>query len=201
MRIKELAKCAKDDGALTLLDEVDEDGEVVRQYVMLPNRAIYPLDGMPMLNEQTLLTVMDVPREKHSLYEVVRSVMPERARLMVEDAKLTDTQLRRGTWSLGMNGLTLTPVFRWDMDADVWFVETELLKVLADERGVELAMRKVDGSAVIVAMVGMVTVACFVPTSAHWRKDEAWQMHLAGRAGEKVYHQFCDAEGNYASAD
>ena len=106
MRIKELAKCAKDDGALTLLDEVDEDGEVVRQYVMLPNRAIYPLDGMPMLNEQTLLTVMDVPREKHSLYEVVRSVMPERARLMVEDATRTDTELRRGTWSLGMNGLT-----------------------------------------------------------------------------------------------
>lgn len=194
MRIKELAKCAKDDGTLTLLDEADENGEVVRQYVMLPNRAIYPLDGMPMLNEQTLLTVMDVPKEKHGFYEVDRARMNERLQLMVRDANRADVALKRGQWSIGMNGLTLTPVFRWDNTHDVWFVETELLKVLADERGVELAMRKVDGSTVLVAMVGLVNVACFVPTIAHWRKEEAWQMHVAGQEATRVYDEFCEAE-------
>lgn len=200
MRIKALAACAKDDGLLTLMDEADAEGEIVRQYVMLPGRAIFPLDGMPLLNEQTLLTVMDVPKEKHSCYEVVRAPMNVRAKLMMEDAKATDTDLVRGIWGLAMNGMTITPMFRWDMEGSVWFVETELLKVIADERGVELVLRMVDGSPVVVAMMGLVTIACFAPTSAHWRRDEAKQLMIAGQEAARVFERFCEEEGKHEAA-
>lgn len=200
MRIKALAACAKDDGLLTLLDEVDEEGEVVRQYVMLRNRAIYPLDGMPLLNEQTLLTVMDVPKEKHSAYQVDRARMSERLKLMVEDCKASDVEMQRGHWGLAMNGLVMTPVFSWNSeDERVWFVETDLLKVLADERGVELYLRKVDGSHVLVAMLGMVTIGCLTPCSAHWHKAGAHQLRLVGQEAAKIYDRFCEAERHEAA--
>jgi len=196
MRIKALASCAKDDGNLTLLDDITTEGMIARQYVMLPNRAIYPLDGMPLLNEETLLAVMDVPKEKRDAYQVVRAQITERLRLMMEDARNTDCDARRGIWGLAMNGMTLTPVFRWGSNDSVYFVETDLVKVLADYRGLEMAVRVVDGSPVIVVMNGLMTVACLMPTLRHWTKEEARQMHIAGMEAGRMYDRLAMAEAN-----
>lgn len=196
MRIKMLASCAKDEGNLTLLDEINEEGMVARQYVLLPGKAIFPLDGMPLLNEETLLTILDVPADKRCMYNVVRAPMGVLYKMMMEDAKGTDIAMMRGLWSIGMNGVTVTPVFDWEESSNVWFVENDLLKVLADERGVELARRTVDGSVMLLAMAGLKTLACFRPTVTHWRKEEAKQLVVAGLEAQRVYERFCDAENS-----
>ena len=110
MRIKALAKAAKEDEFFWLLDEEDEEGEIVRQYVMLPGRAIFPLDGMPIVNEETLLTVMDVPMDKRDEYNVSRIRITNDLKQMVEDARETDVVVERGLMTVGMGGRTMIPI-------------------------------------------------------------------------------------------
>ena len=96
MKLKELAKCAKEDETFTLLDEFDQEGMLVRQYVYLPERAIFPLDGLPLVNEEQLMTMMDIPKEKQSGWRVGRAQISERLSMMVSDARNTDMPARSG---------------------------------------------------------------------------------------------------------
>lgn len=186
MKIKALCKCAQeDDNILYLLDEADEDGVVVRQYVYLPERALFPLDGMPLLNEETILAVMDVPREKQAAWSVTRSTMNERLKLLAADAKATDGEARLSFVGIAMNGYTVRPVF-WESGTKTAFVESELLKVVSDHRGLEMWARKVDGTTVFVLLNGMVNVGCILPTASHWGKREALELHAAGQVAGRV---------------
>ena len=186
MKIKALCKCAQEDNnILYLLDDVDEDGAVLRQYVYLPERALFPLDGMPQLNEDTILAVMDVPQEKKCIWNVTRGTMTERLKLMAADAMHTDGEAKLSWVGIAMNGMAVRPVF-WEGGGKTAFVDSEILKVVADHRGLELCARKIDGSTVFVMLNGFVNVGCILPTNAHWGKIEAQELHAAGMLAGKV---------------
>lgn len=186
MKIKALCKCAQEDNnILYLLDDVDEDGAVLRQYVYLPERALFPLDGMPQLNEETILAVMDVPQEKKCTWNVTRSMMTGRLKMMAEDAKNTDGEAKLSWVGIAMNGMAVRPVF-WEGGGKTAFVDSELLKVVSDHRELELFARKIDGNTVFVMLNGFVNVGCILPTNAHWGKLEAQELHAAGMVAGRV---------------
>lgn len=187
MRIKALAQAAKEDEMIWLLDDVNDEGEIVRQFVMLPGRAVFPLDGMPILEKETLLAVMDVPADKRCEYEVARSVMNDALREMVADAKDSDEVVERGLITISMNGKTLLPVIS---DEKAYFVGYDLLKVLADMKGLSIAQRVVDKSKVFVVLHGMVNVACLMPETTFWSEKCAEQLMHAGEAAKTVFEKW-----------
>ena len=64
MTIKGLQKLiGKDAYNLTLLNQY-AGSQIVRQHLSVWGRAIYPMDGLPVMDEETLLAVLDVPRER-----------------------------------------------------------------------------------------------------------------------------------------
>lgn len=187
MRIKALAAAAKEDEMIMLLDEVDKDGEIVRQFVMLPGRAVFPLDGMPMLDKETLLAVMDVPADKRDQYEVMRTVMNEALLQMMADELADDEGVERGLITISMNGRTMVPVIS---EGKAYFVGYDLLKVLADMRGLSIVQRMVDGSRVFVVMNGMMNVACLIPEAGFWSERCAEQLMIAGNTARKVFESW-----------
>lgn len=187
MKIKELAKCAREDNTMTILDEFDDEGLLVRQYVMLPERAVFPLDGLPLMNEEQLLTMMDIPKEKQAGWNVGRARIDGRLRMMMEDARATDTEAHVGWISLVMNGETVSPVFSSEGGGRVGFVENDLLRVLGDMRGLDICERKVDGSRVYVMLNGMLNVGCMLPTSEHWSKRCALELAAVGVEARRVH--------------
>lgn len=158
MKIKELAKCAREDNTMTILDEFDDEGLLVRQYVMLPERAVFPLDGLPLMNEEQLLTMMDIPKEKQAGWNVGRARIDGRLRMMMEDARATDTEAHVGWISLVMNGETVSPVFSSE-----------------------------GGSRVYVMLNGMLNVGCMLPTSEHWSKRCALELAAVGVEARRVH--------------
>ena len=187
MKLKELAKCAREDETFTLLDEFDQEGMLVRQYVYLPKRAIFPLDGLPMVNEEQLMTMMDIPKEKQSGWHVGRAQMSERLSMMVSDARNTDMRARCSWIGLTMNGMAVRAVFSDENDSKIGFVENGLLKVLSDLKGLEMFERMVDGSRVYVLMNGMMNVGCLTPTKEHWSKRCAKELACVGLEARRVY--------------
>ena len=199
MKIKQLCKCAKDDeNTLYLLDEYDEEGEITRQYVNLSGRAMFPLDGMPRLNEETLLYVMDIPKEQHVAWSVVRGTINAEMKDMIADARATDGEEKLGRVGIAMNGYELRIVVSEGGDR-ISFVEGELLKVVSDYKGLDIWQRYVGKHRVFVLMNGMKAVGCVTPTNAHWGQDEALELCMAGRVGGRVYNdweQMHEAERN-----
>lgn len=66
MKIKALAALCKKGKSITILDETDENGQVTRQWICC-GTAVYPLDGMPEVTEDTILSVFDVPQSDRRL--------------------------------------------------------------------------------------------------------------------------------------
>ena len=187
MKLKALLRCAKDDEALTLLDEIDEAGMIVRQYVMLPGRAVFPLDGMPVMNENQLMTMMDIPQEKQDGWDTVRARMDEKRKMMMLDARSSDIPAHIGWTGIAMNGMEVRPVFTDDIDSKVGFVDNDLVKVLADKRDLSVYERRVDGGRVYVMLEGMCNVGCILPTQAHWTKKHAQELAEVAREAHRVY--------------
>lgn len=70
MTIKGLQKLvAKHPGEITIINQLSE-GEITRQWISVYGRGIYPADGLPTLDEETILCMLDVPRDKWSNWDV-----------------------------------------------------------------------------------------------------------------------------------
>lgn len=70
MTIKGLQKLvAKHPGDITIINQLSE-GEITRQWISVYGLGIYPADGLPTLDEETVLCMLDVPRDKWSNWDV-----------------------------------------------------------------------------------------------------------------------------------
>lgn len=187
MKLKTLLKCAKEDKSMTLLDEVDEEGMIARQYVMLNGRAVFPLDGMPLMNEAQLMTMMDIPLDEQGGWNTVRAQMDAKLKLMMLDFRSSDIAARIGWTGIAMNGMVVRPVFTDAVHGKIGFVDNELLKVLADKRDLDVYERRIDGSRVYVMMEGMCNVGCLMPTVAHWTEKHAQELAEVAREAQRVY--------------
>lgn len=108
MKIKELFNKAKDMKSVKIIDTVDENGEIKRQHIVIYD-AVYPMDGMPMVNEETLLAIMDVPADKRGEWYVYRGGS-KNIKWMLEDEQSADLEAKMGKMGLECGGVTYIQV-------------------------------------------------------------------------------------------
>lgn len=88
MTIKGLQKLvSQHPGSLIIINEL-ADGEIVRQYISVWGQGVYPADGLPTLDEESILALLDVPTDKRKSW-TVKSVPMEGmwARILEDNAE------------------------------------------------------------------------------------------------------------------
>lgn len=70
MTIKGLQKLvSQHPGNLTIINQM-ADGEITRQYISVWGQGVYPADGLPTLDEESILALLDVPTDKRKNWTV-----------------------------------------------------------------------------------------------------------------------------------
>ncbi len=159
MKLKKVAALCARQGAFYLLDEVDGDGELMRQWLG-DGRSAYPLSGLPVLDEANLCAMFDIPEKRQKKCFFKREPIPES--LNVEDCARGERALYDEWPTVEHNGYVVKPLSTND---GIVFVQTAYLSPLEDMADYLRFYQRVDGTgqAYIVAKNGMEIVAVIMP--------------------------------------
>ena len=95
--------------SVVLLDQYDESGVLQRQYVQAGS-AVFPLDGLPLLNEDTLIAILDIPADERCDW-VVQRTNAQCALSYVQDNEENDQLSELAGITFSANGYDLQPVY------------------------------------------------------------------------------------------
>lgn len=159
MKITRLASLAKDHRSITIINTT-VDGEITRQHVMI-GTAVYPMDGLPVLDGKELLAVLDVPTEKRMEYSVyMRDMWPDMLLITADnhqtdrEASVIDTTICT-PWADVLSAYT---------QSGMMFMNAEYRRVIEKEKAVTWWSRKRDsGATVLVAKKGYQAIATIMP--------------------------------------
>lgn len=167
MKFSKLAALARRKKSMFLISTYDPAGEeVVRQHLLIES-AMYPLDGMPVMNADELLAAIDAPKDKRNEYYVHEKAMdmmlwqfcednPEKE----EDAEATLLSVMLDTF----HGSIIPAQTPWG----IRFIEAEYKQVLSGEKGVAWwARRTGEKSVALIAKRGYQTI-CSIATTMFW---------------------------------
>ena len=162
MQIKAIARLAKETETLSLLDEPGRQHIVIRT-------ALFPLDGLPPLTEETVLAVLDVPVGNRVDYTVTRSNAGIFEAYIADntdgdrEAKLTDALISIG-------GESVRPVYTpYGM---VCIREADRKPIADSEKTAEYFVRLHDNKPIIVVKNGFQLIAAFMPCTGWAAKEE-----------------------------
>lgn len=186
MKIKALAALCKKEKSITILDETDENGQVTRQWICC-GTAVYPLDGMPEVTEDTILSVFDVPQSDRRLYSVGRGPVNNMSRYLADNED-ADREATMGSMTIGVGGDVIKPIYT---PYGLITIKAEMLKPVEDSsKTAQYFARELPTGTVIVVKNGFQAVATIVQYN-HWAMwdriaEELGDMsRLAARLEEK----------------
>lgn len=179
MKIKKIAAICNQEGVFRLYNHVDSQG-VVAQWLGTQS-AIYQLTGLPMLDEDSLCAVLDIPEKKREKLSIRCVEMPE----IINTADVTEEDyfLETGKLSICYEGIALLPIMT---RKGVVFVQEKHLEPLGDEKDfLELHCRETpEGFPYIVAKVGMMLRGILLPFEIN--VDIAEQMERIAQGHRKM---------------
>jgi hypothetical protein len=184
MKINAVAKLLKENGGLTLLD-----GNA-RQHVCI-GQALYPLDGMPQMNEETILAVLDIPAGDRPDYHILRAPVDSLIDFLEDNAD-SDQDAELIDLLVSVNGTTLRPLYTpYGM---VCIREAERRPVSDSAKTATYHARMVSGKPVVVIKNGFQLIAAIVPVT-NWaeQKTVEWLHDLSAYAGR--LHNEAQADG------
>lgn len=160
MKLKALGALAKRTKRVDLIDHTNEDGEITRQFIHTRGAA-YPLDGLPLLNENTVLTLLDVPTDERDFWTVTRMVDTSLREALEDNAPEDELEERMG-FTLSAGGLEVLPV---ESEGGMMALGVETLAPIRDtERQNQYYRRELEnGGAVTVVKCGLKSVATLWP--------------------------------------
>ena len=104
------------------------DGEgVITQWLGTGN-ALYPLNGLPLLDEESLCAMFDIPEKKREKLVILCEDMSEIIDVADKDPK--ETLLEEKEMTIGYNGMQMIPLRTKD---GIIFIGEQFLEPLADE--------------------------------------------------------------------
>lgn len=184
MKIKDLATMAGNCRKMTLFN-TRVGGEIVRQHLSLNGTAIFPLDGMKPIDEETLLTIADVNTEAREHFEVAQCNLGGRMLEMVEDQKPDDVMAKLGRLTIKTKYLELVTV-EPETGGEVLFLPVKLLKPIKDREQPGFVIRTIgeegDEQRVIIALEGWKNVGVFTPAELWAGQEEAVELQKIARA-------------------
>ena len=161
MKIKNIAAICKKYKQVVLLNRYG-DGETVTQY-MGDAAALYPISGLPELDEESILTIFDVPEKQREDWLVKYIGVPEG--INFEDTDANEKIIEQGNLSVVYAGKTLKPL---ETRRGLVFIESRYLSPISDVLDVmELYERFTpSGTPYIVAKAGFLLQAVIMPYDA-----------------------------------
>ena len=159
MKLKKVAALCAKQGAFYLFDEVEESGELIRQWLG-DGRSAYPLSGLPVLGEENLCAMFDITEKRRKKCVLVRKPMPDG--LDVEDCVKGERALYDEWPTVEHNGYVVKPL---STNEDMLFIQTAYLSPLEDMAEYLRFYERVDtdGQKYIVAKNGMEIAAVIMP--------------------------------------
>lgn len=161
MKLKKVAALCAKKGAFYLFDEMGEGGEFIRQWLGDGSSA-YPLSGLPVLDEENLCAMFDIPEKKQKKCFFTRKPVPDS--LDVEDYTSGELALCDEWPTVEHNGYVVKPLSTSD---DMLFIQTAYLSPLEDMADYLRLYERVDGTGqkYIVAKNGMEIAAIIMPVN------------------------------------
>lgn len=126
MKIKKIAALCSRAGTFRLYNKMDREG-VITQWLGTGN-ALYPLNGLPLLDEESLCAMFDIPEKKREKLVILCEDMPEIIDVADKDPK--ETLLEEKEMTIGYNGMQIIPLRTKD---GIIFIGEQFLEPLADE--------------------------------------------------------------------
>lgn len=173
MKLKKVAALCKAAGVYQLQDELDATGEVVRQWLGDGN-ALYPLDGLPYLDEERLRLILDVPTKKWD--DVVYLDTTLDPRINLSDVVAEESMAEQSRVGITWRGEHLTALRHGGL---VTLIRDKYLVPLEDELNLELYVRKMDGDKrrYVAIKSGLMLIGIILPLR---EAEEDLQTELSG---------------------
>lgn len=125
MKIKSIAAICKKNKQVVLFNRYSDSG-TLSQYIGDGN-AVYPISGLPELDEESILTIFDVPEKQREDWLVRYRDIPEG--ISFEDTDATEKIIEQGNLSIVYSGKTLKPL---QTRCGLVFIESRYLSPVSD---------------------------------------------------------------------
>jgi hypothetical protein len=158
LKIKKIAAVCKARGLADILDQTDGDG-VVRQWIS-SGASVYPVECLPYLTEQHLVTILDLSEKALEKMRIGHKAAPEG--ICLDDQ--TDGELMAdGVPAIIAYGGRR--IAAYTVRGETWFVDVDLLEpILAEHGDMELWLRKpAAGAPYFAAKAGLLCVGLVFP--------------------------------------
>jgi hypothetical protein len=159
LKLKTLAAICRKNGQFDIFGKISDSGEVIEQWLGTPN-ALYPIRGVPYLDEESLCTLFDITERQHGRLFFKHEKLPEW--INFSDTDQWEILLDREKISIGYSDRVMRPI---PTEEGLEFLDIDFLSPLSDTADeLELYLRKsASGTAYIAAKVGFMIIGVFTP--------------------------------------
>lgn len=158
MKLKKVISLCHQRKAFRLFDKISECGEIVQW--MGDGCAAYPLNGLPILDEETLCAVFDISEKQLKNTSVQRLTMPDAPN--VSDTDPDERVLKDDDFSITYGGTEVLPL---RTRTGIIFIQKKYLAPLEDVLDVVQLYERVttDGQTYVAAKAGLLIAAVIFP--------------------------------------
>lgn len=158
MKLKKVLSICKTNGLYYLYDRIDRSGEITQW--LGDASALYPLDGLPILDEESFCAVFDITGKQREKILFRHERLPEH--LNAEDVAAGDKLVREYETTFINGGLRLKPL---KTNNGVMFIRSLYLSPLEDVIDMVQFYERTtpQGGSYIVAKAGFLTAAVIMP--------------------------------------
>ena len=159
MKLKKVGAICNADGRYYLMDQKDNDGEIVYQWLG-DGKSAYPLVGLPVMDVENICAMFDITEKKRE--KLIMREMDAPDTMNWEDTDPLERQLDDPKLCVRYNGMDLLPL---ETSAGVTFIQEKYLLPLDGLEYMRLYERRGRNGDLryIVAKIGMIIQAVIMP--------------------------------------
>lgn len=158
MRVKKIGALCKARGICYLYDEVDEDGEIRRQWIT-NGAAMWPVSGLPMLRESNLSTLFDFQGKTVEKMLIKEAIMPEWLAGVLQDYESWENELQESSLRILSDGKEWTAL---DSDGKTTWIDAALLGPCWTTQ-TRLVRRETERTEVVAVLDGLLLSGILLP--------------------------------------
>lgn len=160
MKLKKVTSLCGKSKCYRLFDKIDSTGEITQW--LGDGYAIYPLNGLPILDEESLCAVFDISEKQRENISVRRAAMPESVN--TDDTDPAERVLKDDDFSIIYGGTELQPLKTRN---GIMFIQRKYLAPLEDVLDMVQLYERVtpDGQTYVAAKAGLLIAAVIFPYS------------------------------------
>lgn len=166
MKLSALYKLCKKNKSVMLL--TGDDG---RQWIAVEASNLYPMDGLGVLDEGKLLTMMDVPEDERNDWDIFEKEMTEHLQFLAKDNRDDDMPAQKAPVTICVDGDDLRPVYS---AYGLVLVREDALRPVADSKKTqELFVRKSTEGLFVIVKNGFELIAVIGRTAIY--DEKVWE--------------------------